>query len=45
VLEFGPGALERIDMIGLQQLTDVFLDAPADTEFNVGGNDFLRPRR
>lgn len=30
-------------MIGLQQLADVFLNAPDDTEFKVGGDDFLHP--
>ena len=40
-----PGTVEAVDMISLQQLPDVFLDAPDVTEFKVGAMiSCIRPR-
>jgi hypothetical protein len=34
--------VEAVNVVGFQQLADVFLDAPDDAEFKVGG-DVLTP--
>jgi hypothetical protein len=43
VLQFSPGAVEGVDVIGLQQLAYVFLEALDDTGFKVGGDDSVHP--